>query len=248
MKVCKKCFLEKSFSEFYPEPQKKDGYRTYCKLCISNANKMYGLKNKDKISQYNKSRVFSDEYVSKRNAIKREKYNNNKDFYKQQRLELKQRLGDRLSEHKKNWYLKNKEYCNKRNRDYYHKNKKEIGKKNIERSKIDVQFKLRNSLRKRISKFVSGKFKKASAIRDLGCSVDFLKKYLESKFLNGMSWENYGVSGWHIDHIKPLSKFDLTDESQLKEACHYTNLQPLWWYDNINKGNLDFEEWIKKLK
>jgi hypothetical protein len=50
-----------------------------------------------------------------------------------------------------------------------------------------------------------------------------------------MSWENYGK--WHIDHIKPLSLFDLEDPEQLKQACHYTNLQPLWAEENIRKGN-----------
>ena len=40
----------------------------------------------------------------------------------------------------------------------------------------------------------------------------------------------------HIDHIKPLALFDLTDPEHVKVACQYTNIQPLWWYDNLNKG------------
>jgi hypothetical protein len=50
-----------------------------------------------------------------------------------------------------------------------------------------------------------------------------------------MTWENWAHRGWHLDHIRPLASFDLTDESQLKEAIHYTNLQPLWAEDNIRK-------------
>jgi hypothetical protein len=50
-----------------------------------------------------------------------------------------------------------------------------------------------------------------------------------------MTWDNWAKHGWHIDHIRPLVSFDLTDESQLKEAMHYTNLQPLWAEDNHRK-------------
>jgi hypothetical protein len=52
-----------------------------------------------------------------------------------------------------------------------------------------------------------------------------------------MSWDNYGKYGWEIDHIKPLSLYDLTDDNQLKEVCNYKNLQPLWAEDNLKKSN-----------
>jgi hypothetical protein len=68
----------------------------------------------------------------------------------------------------------------------------------------------------------------------LGCTVNELAEYLESKFLPGMSWENRKL--WHIDHIRPLASFDLTDPAQQRLAFHYANLQPLWARDNIRKG------------
>ena len=71
---------------------------------------------------------------------------------------------------------------------------------------------------------------------DLGCTIPELKQYLESKFQEGMTWENWGVHGWHIDHIIPLSSFDLTCREQFLKVCHYTNLQPLWAKDNLSKG------------
>lgn len=79
--------------------------------------------------------------------------------------------------------------------------------------------------------------KSGSAVRDLGCSVDFLKTYLESLFQSGMSWDNWTLNGWHIDHISPLSSFNLSNRDELLKACHYTNLQPLWAKDNLAKSN-----------
>lgn len=69
-----------------------------------------------------------------------------------------------------------------------------------------------------------------------------LRQHLESKFLPGMSWENYGKNGWHIDHIKPLCKFNFFDASgkvilsEVRKALSLDNLQPLWAADNIRKG------------
>lgn len=51
-----------------------------------------------------------------------------------------------------------------------------------------------------------------------------------------MSWDNYGVHGWHIDHRRPVASFDLTDPIQQAQCFHYTNLQPMWAPDNHTKG------------
>ena len=60
---------------------------------------------------------------------------------------------------------------------------------------------------------------------------------MESKFTEGMSWENQGKNGWHIDHKKPCSKFDLSKPEEQKKCFHFTNLQPLWWEDNLKKSD-----------
>ena len=106
------------------------------------------------------------------------------------------------------------------------------------RLKTDIQYKLSKSLRSRLNKALQGNYKIGSAVKDLGCSIVELQMYLESKFQSGMTWDNHGFYGWHIDHIKPLASFDLTDRAQLLLACHYTNLQPLWAIDNLSKGAL----------
>ena len=69
-----------------------------------------------------------------------------------------------------------------------------------------------------------------------GCSFPFLQQWLQSKFKKGMSWDNYG-SVWSVDHIIPLSKFNLSNPDDYKQANHYSNLQPLFKRDNIIKSN-----------
>lgn len=122
-------------------------------------------------------------------------------------------------------------------KEYYDNNKVKINKHSIERRKADQCYKICCNLRIRVWKIIKHNQKSCSAVKDLGCTVSELRQHLESKFQIGMSWDNYGVYGWHIDHVIPLSSFDLTDQEQFKKACHYTNLQPLWAIDNIKKGN-----------
>lgn len=61
--------------------------------------------------------------------------------------------------------------------------------------------------------------------------------HLERQFLPGMTWENHGRFGWHIDHIIPLSafNFETPDHIDFKRAWALSNLQPLWWQDNLKK-------------
>jgi hypothetical protein len=105
------------------------------------------------------------------------------------------------------------------------------------RMKTDIQFKLSRVLRRRLYRALHGNYKNGSAVKDLGCTINEFKTHLESKFQSGMTWDNWSFEGWHIDHIKPLASFDLTDRQQLLMACHYTNLQPLWAKDNLIKSD-----------
>lgn len=69
----------------------------------------------------------------------------------------------------------------------------------------------------------------------VGCSTSEFMAHLESLFVDGMCWENRGRHGWHVDHVKPLSSFDLTDPDQRLLAFHFTNTQPLWADQNRRK-------------
>lgn len=77
-----------------------------------------------------------------------------------------------------------------------------------------------------------GYTKRSQTFIYLGISFEELKKYLEVKFTQDMSWDNYGL--WHVDHITPLTRAKNIEE--LERLCHYTNLQPLWAVDNLKKG------------
>jgi hypothetical protein len=94
--------------------------------------------------------------------------------------------------------------------------------------------KLRKSLQDNLKKY--GGKKSDRTINLLGCTITEFITHIESQFKDGMSWENRGFYGWHIDHIIPCALFDLTDPEQQRKCFHYTNLQPLWWMDNILKG------------
>jgi len=105
-----------------------------------------------------------------------------------------------------------------------------------EKNKLQINLRCRlGEIRKRTGLRIDT----AAAVLYLGCSLDALREHLERQFQLGMTWGNWGRQGWHIDHIKPLLYFDLEDEDQLRIVCHYTNLQPLWWRDNIVKGHVE---------
>ena len=80
---------------------------------------------------------------------------------------------------------------------------------------------------------LGGQKKSARTMDLVGCTSQFLKQYLEQQFLPGMTWANHGE--WHIDHIRPLNTFDLSNLSQQHLAFHYTNLRPLWSVDNLHR-------------
>ncbi len=108
---------------------------------------------------------------------------------------------------------------------------------NPNRKRMDkINDRLSHLLRTRLNHAIKGNYRNGSAIRDMGCRIEELKQYLQSKFKEGMTWENRGLWGWHIDHIKPISSFNLSNREELLKAVHYTNLQPLWRQENLRKN------------
>lgn len=100
----------------------------------------------------------------------------------------------------------------------------------------NVQAMMKKKLCDIVHKSIINKYRGSMVAMDLlDASIDEARGHLESLFKPGMTWANHKTDGWHIDHIVPCSSFDLTDPIQQKKCFHYTNLQPLWHYENMDK-------------
>lgn len=121
----------------------------------------------------------------------------------------------------------------------YQRNKKEMNKRSGEKQKLrkqtDPEFKLKAQIRSKVCTLIRGTQKSYTALEALGCPVEEVMAEIAAKFQPGMTWENWGKHTWHIDHVKPLSAFNLLDPVQMKAAWHYTNLEPKWAKDNLSK-------------
>ena len=101
---------------------------------------------------------------------------------------------------------------------------------------------MRSNCRRVVKQLSLGK-KPMSTFKWIGCSPEELKAHLESLFTEGMTWENYGKDGWHVDHIRPICSFTAEEWEQVN---HYTNLRPLWAEDNLAKIVFDKRQTVNK--
>ena len=233
-KKCSRCNRKKTLEKFPKNKDGKYGRGSICKKCYN--------------EHYHKNKK---EILRKR---KREYLKNKERLNRQKRLKYKEDKNHRnkiLQECRKS-YIKNRDrrlsYAKKYQSE--DKNKKRRNKKQKERLKTDLQFKLSTYIRNRIGFFFKKQIMPNSSIKALRCSVKTLVSHLESLFESGMNWKNYGAGPgkWEIDHILPLCSFDLKKASQFNRACHYTNLQPLWHEDHVEKTIKDFALSRKKIK
>ena len=138
---------------------------------------------------------------------------------------------DRVNAIKEKWYLAHKDELMEKQRQIAITNPKRRKKYDAkyrketiaERYHTDPEFKLAHTLRSRLNcairKTLKGK-KCAHTMELLGCTVPELMKHLESQFNDGMTWDNHGIHGWVVDHIKPVKAFVLTDPDQQRQCFH----------------------------
>lgn len=229
IKKCTGCGRELPLDQFYKKRYKSGnvGYQCYCKSCKRAAKILWRKNNLDKIIKQNiEWRENNPEYNKKWRENNPEYYarwlDNNPEYHKKWR----ENNPDKMRKIKIRWRKAN---LNKINTARAARDK--------ERKIIDPNFKLKQNIRDAIRKAFKNNTKSGRTVELLGCSIEYLRQYLENQFTEGMTWSNYGLHGWHLDHIIPVSYFDLSDPEQQKRAWHYTNLRPMWAIDNIQKSN-----------
>lgn len=226
MKICSKCKEEKNLDLFNRNKNSKDGRASACKACLKDYQDKYREANKENHKKWREANKESQKIYQK--------------------------------EKNRKWYEANRDVQRKKHKEYRkktkEKKKKYLRKYFKERRKNDPSFRLSGSQRgiMKSALFSQGATKKKQYHELLGCSSGELQKHIEKQFQPWMNWENYGkyngeyFFGWDVDHIRPISSFDLTDPEQQKKAFHYTNLQPLCSRMNRHdKRDLLHEDWIK---
>lgn len=182
--------------------------------------------------------------INKKNKQK-DYWLDNKDKLKDKRKEDIKKFHEENPDYK-NEYMrkyrkteKNKEYNSKRSKT--EKYKETRNKRQRERYKEDLHYKLYTRIRSSLIKNLKRGSKKSKSLEYLGCDVESWKEHLEKLFDDNMNWDNYG-DYWDIDHIKPLSSFDLSNQDEIKEAFNYKNTQPLESFYNrhIKKDNIEW--------
>lgn len=164
-----------------------------------------------------------DEIQEKQRAM----YRANSEVYKE-------RMATRYSEKKDSILEANRAY-QKKNKDslrVYQRNYVRL------RRRSDENFRLKCILRNIIWKSVTHSGKKRPGGRTaelLGYQPEDLKKHISMLMTKGMTWENYGK--WHIDHMRPLSTFDLSTVEGIQLANSLHNLQPMWAKKNLKKNS-----------
>lgn len=236
MKKCSRCNEYKEYNQFNKHSSHKDGLSSSCKECE------YIQRNTPEKKE--KQRVLNKKYRDKnkeKSSIRHKAYRlNNLEKRKEQwKIYYKKNKTDIIQKQKKQ-KLENREDRLKKERLHRKNNKRKIGpnyNKNLKKKRLnDPIFRLKTNLRTRIWYIFKrgGHTKSKKSEELLGAPFKVVKGHIERQFSKGMSWDKVGKL-IHIDHKIPLAS--AKTEEELISLCHYTNLQPLWAIDNIEKSN-----------
>ena len=207
------------------------------------ADKRYYNTHKEKVKEKN------SKYVQDHRELVNEKVRNkrleNPEIFREKDRSRYEKCSDVIKQRVKTYRESHKEQIRKTKRKNYEKNietikerNKKYRNENLEELKEKKRLYRKKNLRRRINlvfkKYNMRKTKNTNNL--IGCSPEFLREHLEAQFKEGMTHDNHNPKGWHIDHIIPLASAGL-DKEKLENLCHYTNLQPLWWWENLEKSD-----------
>ena len=264
IRKCSKCKCKLLLEKFF-EKNRQGEWKKMCEPCTAKRSvqrKKHRANNRERINaqkrehyQRNKEQILaSNKRWAEANPEKVKAQH--KAYYEKNREKILERAHEYHEENKEAIAIKDKERyqanreqkiagvkrlneANKEHRTAYKKkysqdNKEKTNAYHRERRANDPQYRIAKNLRSRLNKVMNRGDKSATTMKLLGCTTEELKAKLEAKFDDDMTWGNYG-KGWHIDHIRPCASFDLTDHEQQRICFHWSNLQPMWAYDNLAK-------------
>ncbi len=110
----------------------------------------------------------------------------------------------------------------------------QINARKKRRRETDPAFLIIERLRCRLNQYVKIHALKKLAHTDelIDMAPSALAKYLKAQIPRGCKLNDY-----HIDHIFPMTSYNLVDIDEQKRCMHWSNLQMLSCTDNISKSN-----------
>jgi hypothetical protein len=220
-KVCSSCLIKKKIEEFGKNKSQRDGLHYYCKKCVRDKSKQNTSKYKEYQKQWRENNKESvKEYQKKYKRDNREKIN---EYARNRPIDKKRKAN--CSEKKKR---RDKE---RRQIQAYKEKRKGYLKQKYH---SDIQFSTKKKFEARLN-YLLEKNDVIESVSLIGCTIPKYKAYLEQRFVEGMTWENYGTI-WSIDRIIPFVKWDLTNPEEAALCYHYANSTPLFTTTRIVDG------------
>ena len=155
---------------------------------------------------------------------------------------------ERLSLKQKEYNERNKEKIKEYGKNYFQTNKKEIIEKRRYRRSTIPECKLAHNLRSRYHNALKSQNKKkiTKTFELIGCSQQFLRKWIEFQLFGDMKIENYGVD-FVVDHTTPISSFNLFNEDEVEKCFNLKNLRPMRPIENMSKGDKNMSKVDQRL-
>ena len=222
MKKCAKCGIIKPASEFPKNKGHKDGLESTCRACLKEYNRVYRLANRERILEVN--RQWKARNKERHRAGSRAWIENNPERAKETARRWVKNNPEKIKAAAKRWA--------KRHPEKVRANTRITGA----RLRATPSGRLKRNMGTMMCLALNGRKAGRHWETLVGYKIEDLKRHIESRFRQGMTWGNYGRGGWEVDHILPVASFDFDHEEEIKKCWALNNLQPLWSYENKSKG------------